>query len=214
MPIGIILLDWDSSHGPVMKAKYTEQELDFDIEYLNIFLLHTATGWTEDKAQKQVFTQYSKYNLVSHYVPLVENDVLRRIIIGIILETHETKPDKYYQILEQVTNEKILFSNGAENITGFLKELYESKIKTISQTFDVIEVKKMIPLKTSTFRANVSNKISEIYNNFGTWALDFLEQLPQNLEVEKLEGIYKREQDAIARLIIWAAKNGIIRLIG
>jgi hypothetical protein len=214
MPIGIILLDWDSSHGPVMKAKYTETELDFDIEYLNIFLLHTATGWTEDKAQKQVFTQYSKYNLVSHYVPLIENDVLRRVIIGIILETHETKPDKYYQILEQMTNEKILFSNGAENITSFLKDLYESKVKTISNTFEVDEVKKMIPLKTSTFRTNVSNKISEIYDHFGTWALDFLEQLPQNLEVEKLESIYKREQDMITKLIIWAAKNGLIRLIG
>ncbi len=214
MPIGIILLDWDSSHGPIMKAKYFEINLDFDIEYLNIFLLHTATGWTEDKAQKQVFTQYSKYNLVSHYVPLVENDVLRRIIIGIILEVHETKPNKYYQTLEQMANEKILFSNGTENITNFLKEFYESKIKTISETYEVPEVKKMIPLKTSTFRMNVSTKISELYDKFGTWALDFLEQLPQNLEVEKLESIYKRERDAISKLIIWAAKNGIIRLIG
>ncbi|MHA1298396.1 MAG: hypothetical protein ACTSO9_03030 [Candidatus Helarchaeota archaeon] len=214
MPIGIILLDWDSSHGPVMKAKYTETELNFDIEYLNIFLLHTATGWTADKAQGQVFTQYSKYNLVSRYVPIIRNDILQRVIIGIILETHETKPDKYYEILEQIANEPVLFSEDKEIVMEKLKEIYNKKIKVVSHDFSINEIKKMIPLKTSSFRENISNKVSEIYENFGTWALDFLEQLPQNLEVERLEDIFKRNENSIAKLIIWASKNGLLRLIG
>ena len=64
MPLGIFVEDWDSLMGPIMKAKQTEQDIDFDSEYLNIFLLHTATGWSKDEAKEQVFTQYSRYNLV------------------------------------------------------------------------------------------------------------------------------------------------------
>lgn len=214
MPIGIIFLDWDSSHGPVMKAKYTETDLDFDIEYLNIFLLHTATGWTEDKAQMQVFTQYAKYNLVSRYVPIVKGDILQRIVIGIILDIHETKPDKYYEVLEQIINDKDLFDMDEEKVKNKLKEIYEEKIKSVSYDYTVPEVKKMIPLKTMQFRKNISNKVSELYDSFGTWALDFLEQLPQNLEVERLEDIFKRDEDSIAKLIIWANKNGLLRLVG
>ncbi|MHA1378277.1 MAG: hypothetical protein ACTSRG_07830 [Candidatus Helarchaeota archaeon] len=214
MPIGIILLDWDSSHGPVLKATYTETELDFDIEYLNIFLLHTATGWTEDKAQKQVFTQYAKYNLASRYVPIVENDVLKRVVIGIILNTHETKPDKYYDALEQLIKEPGIFSDDETQVTEKLKEFYEKNVKTVSYDYDITEVKKMIPLKTTAFRKNISTKVSELYESFGSWAIDFLEQLPQNLEVERLEGIFKREENAIAKLIIWANKNGLLRLVG
>ncbi|MHA1299051.1 MAG: hypothetical protein ACTSO9_06350 [Candidatus Helarchaeota archaeon] len=214
MPIGIILLDWDSSHGPVMKTKYTEREIDFDIEYLNIFLLHTATGWSEDKAQIKVFTQYAKYNLVSRYVPHIKGDTLQRIVIGIILETHEIKPNKYYDILEEIINNPILFSDNISELNKFLKDLYEKRIKSVSQTFTVEEVKKMIPLKTSVFRNNITDKIPEIKKDFGEWALDFLEQLPQNLEVEKLEGLFKRERNTIAKLIVWAAKNGLLRLVG
>lgn len=214
MPIGIILLDWDSSHGPIMKTKYTESEIDFDIEYLNIFLLHTATGWTEEKAQMQVFTQYSKYNLVSRYVPIIKNEVLQRIVLGVILETHETKPDKYYEILEQVVNNPILLSDDTSKLTNFLKELYETKIKSVSQVFTLNEVKNMIPLKTSVFREKINNKIPEIKEKFGDWALDFLEQLPQNLEVEKLEGLFRREENAVAQLIVFAAKKGLLRLVG
>ncbi|MHA1798447.1 MAG: hypothetical protein ACTSVY_08350 [Candidatus Helarchaeota archaeon] len=214
MAIGIILIDWDSSHGPILKAKYYEKDVDFDIEYLNIFLLHTATGWDENSAQKRVFTQYSRYNLVSRYVPIVEGDVLRRIVVAIILETHETKPEKYYEILEHLDNNELTLED-SRNIEAYLKEIYESKVKEVAQKFTIDEVKGMIPLKTGYFRNKINEAvISEIKKNFGEWALDFLDHLPQNLEVEKLENLFQRKENEVASLIIWAAERGILRLIG
>ena len=215
MPIGIILIDWDSAHGPILKAQYMEEKIEFDIEYLNIFLLHTATGWTEDKAQKQAFTQYSKYNLVSRYFPLIQDNALRRIVIAVVLKPNEVKPNKYYETLEEIASNKILTSEDASEMTTYLKELYESKLKGLSYEFTLDEVKNMIPLKTSIFREDVNQEVIEaMKNKFGDWALDFLDHLPQNLEVMKLENLFQRQQNEVIDLIIWATKKGLLRLIG
>ena len=213
MPIGIIFADWDSQEGPVLRAKYTEKDIG-DIEYLNIFLLHTASGWKEDEAQKRAFTQYSRYNLASMYVPKSEGNVLRRMVVAIVLETNEIKPEKYYEILESIDVDKLI-SKDIPSIENYLKEIYETKVKVVSQTFTIDEVKKMIPLKTGYFRNKISdNVINELKANFGDWALDFLDHLPQNLEVEKLENLFQRTENEVATLIIWATEHGIIRLIG
>ncbi|NHI92022.1 MAG: hypothetical protein EAX96_05925 [Candidatus Lokiarchaeota archaeon] len=214
MPIGIIFADWDSLHGPILKAKYMEKNIDFDIEYLNIFLLHTASGWKESEAQKQAFTQYTKYNLASMYIPKTEGNVLRRMLIAIILETYETKPNKYYEILQNINVDELLTTDIAR-IENYLKNIYENKIKKICQSFTIEEIKKMIPLKTGYFRNKITDKtISELKDKFGEWALDFLDHLPQNLEVEKLENLFQRTENEVATLIIWATEHGIIRLIG
>jgi len=215
MPIGIILIDWDSAHGPILKTQHMEEKINFDIEYLNIFLLHTATGWTEDKAQKQAFTQYSKYNLVSRYFPIVQDNALRRIVIAVILKPNEVKPQKYYEILEEMASDEILTSEDASEMNKFLKELYESKIKGVSYEFTIDEVKNMIPLKTSLLRDDCNiETIDDMKSKFGDWALDFLDHLPQNLEVVKLENLFQRQQNEVIDLIIWATKRGLLRLIG
>ena len=213
MPIGIIFADWDSQEGPVLRAKYTEKEIG-DIEYLNIFLLHTASGWKEDEAQIRAFTQYSRYNLASMYIPKSEGNVLRRMVVAIVLETNEIKPEKYYEILESIDVNKLI-SNNIASIENYLREIYETKVKVVSQTFTIDEVRKMIPLKTGYFRNKISdNVINDLKAKFGEWALDFLDHLPQNLEVEKLENLFQRTENEVATLIIWATEHGIIRLIG
>jgi len=213
MPIGIIFADWDSQEGPVLRAKYTEKDIG-DIEYLNIFLLHTASGWKEDEAQIRAFTQYSRYNLASMYVPKSEGNVLRRMVVAIVLETNEIKPEKYYEILGSIDVDKLI-SKDIPSIENYLKEIYETKVKVVSQTFTIDEVKKMIPLKTGYFRNKISdNVINDLKAKFGDWALDFLDHLPQNLEVEKLENLFQRTENEVATLIIWATEHGIIRLIG
>ena len=215
MPIGIILIDWDSAHGPILKAQYMEEEINVDIEYLNIFLLHTATGWTEDKAQKEAFTQYSRYNLVSRYFPIVQDNALRRIVVAIVLKPNEVKPNKYYEILEEMASNKILTSEDSIEMEKFLTDFYDSNIKGVSHDFTVDEVKFMIPLKTSQFREESKKSIlEEMKSKFGPWAIDFLDHLPQNMEVEKLENLFQRKQNEVIQLIIWATKQGLLRLIG
>ena len=217
MAYGIVLIDWDREKGPIVAGHYFEKQIEFQRHYATrTFLTHASHGWDKEKVQEELFLQFNEMTLVSHYFTLQIDNLIRRVIIAIVLRNDE-KPDKYFNIIKEISQE--ILNNidlSEEKLGDLLREIYNSKIKNISAKFTESDIVNMIPLLKEEFKDLIykDNKIKEeITKKFGEIGIEILKNLPQDLKIENLAENFHTNFNKIAEILIWAAENGYIRLL-
>ncbi|TFF88708.1 MAG: hypothetical protein EU549_02510 [Promethearchaeota archaeon] len=219
MAYGIIILDWDKQKGPNIHASYFEKTIDFKKQYATrTFLTHASSGWDAEKVQEKLYLQFNEITMASHYFSIEEKEqnVFRRIIIAVILRNDE-KPHQYFTIIEKIAP-KILdnINLKSDEMKKLLKEIYENEVKNISAKFTYEDIKDMIPLIKEEFKDRLikNHKINkQIKKKFGDLGIQVLKNLPQDLRIDNLAGNFKSDTKDIAKILIWAAENGYIRLL-